>query len=787
MMDLATGFYSSHLLTQSKHQQTMSRGATTLTTNSTATSTEISVEEIGNHFLALFYRSVDDRLPCVMRKHGLDSLRRIFQKLDFRMKQCDAAEEMERTEIEEMRNRSGDDLGGKKRKCMDSYPSMRKKCGEPSSSHGKKKRKADVSYTTMGGNDTLQFDSIHSLDSNNNIMITEKDTTRDPARKELVTDTTQQQQSERKLSEKNRRIIDPSTNDSRYGSSNDSFQFNLTVSKNTITEMIAPQQQNNENASNTEKQGKSMDGTLKESANHCIRGQEKSSNDAVQSSIVTSKDSASHDNVNRNDNLSNCTTEQQLPGAINPPPQHDACTEAMRVSVSKENTNASPDNQLRVTGASIEKEIMLDHSRHTVSSRKRYNTSSKQNQNNQLPSITTIASMSPRIRNETVQQNQQIATDSIESTAEQDALSEKKSSGATRENQPHQKHSDTSSEPSTMIWEPSNLEYDVTDSPPSSRWETVNSDNNRQPQSEATEETELSKLDDKRNGTSGKRADHRIPPSHENMAQAEVSPTQSKSVEDGVADDFSNIPLTTLDGFSGRQNLQLDSNHRVSTSPPETARPEVESNSTDMGGSQTSATSVAAQAESKSNMQAPKAPNLSEVIDLTDDLDDDSPPYNSLKLLDPSPAANPIKQDYDDEDKSNQTAQSDSPPASPVPFPTLCNPPPIPLPDPKPFSDVRPIVFSADDPISSRSLYKRPKTTVMFNAGFQLDGSGSCLDDAHCVAVNERLKTWDPYWKSVQVQFIVDVIHLVAKIVGDNTCFYPRCSGIGKAGRECHQ
>ena len=747
-MDLATGLYSSHLLTQPKHQQTVSCGVTTSTTNPTA-STEVSVEDIGNHFLALFYRSVDDRLPYVTRKHGLDSLRRIFQKLDLRLKQCDEAEEMERTEIEEMRNRPRDDLGGKKRKIMESLPSEGTKYGEPASSQRENKRKVDDRCTTMGGNGTMQFDSIRSSDCNSNVMITEKDTTRDPARKDSVTVTTQQQHSGKELSasqgEKKRRIMEPSTNESRFGSSNNSLQFNLITSK----------QQENGNTFNIEKQGKSTDGTLEDNGNHCAWGIGKSSNDAIQSSKGTSKESVSNDVLNRSDNSSYSTTEQQHPGEIKPTSQHDTCTEALRESGSKDNTNSSPDNQLEVTGVAIEKEVIGDNSRHIVSSQKQCNVSSKQNQNNLLPSITTIASLSPRIQNETVQQNHQIAIDSLESTAVHDAVSEKKSSGITRGRKTHQKPSDTLSEPRTMFRKTSNSEHDVTNAPPSDIWDTVNSDNNRQPQYEATKEIELSNTDDRRNGRLAKEADRHVPPNHEDLAQAAVSPTQNNSAEDSVADDFSNVPLSTLD--NGQQNCgtQLDNNHQNSTSPPKTARPEVESNSAGICSSQTSTTSVAARAESKSNVQARKATNLSDVIDLTDDLDDDSPPNNSLKLLDPSSAASPIKHDCDNEDKSNQTAQSDSPPASPIPFPTLYNPPPLPLPDPKPFSDVRPIVFSADDPISSRSLHKRPKTTVMFNAGFQLDGSGSCLDDARCIAVNERLKTWDPYWKSVQVQFIV--------------------------------
>jgi len=58
-IDLAEGCYSSLLLQQ-----------------------EISPESIGRHLLALFYRSIDNRLPPAMSKHGLDALRRACASLD---------------------------------------------------------------------------------------------------------------------------------------------------------------------------------------------------------------------------------------------------------------------------------------------------------------------------------------------------------------------------------------------------------------------------------------------------------------------------------------------------------------------------------------------------------------------------------------------------------------------------------------------------------------------------------------------------------------------------------
>lgn len=58
----------------------------------------------------------------------------------------------------------------------------------------------------------------------------------------------------------------------------------------------------------------------------------------------------------------------------------------------------------------------------------------------------------------------------------------------------------------------------------------------------------------------------------------------------------------------------------------------------------------------------------------------------------------------------------------------------------------------------------------MFNAGFQLDGSASCLDDAHCIGVSERLKTWDPNWKIIEVE---SVMRLLNYLFVPNSCTRP--------------
>ena len=72
--DLAAGRYSSLFLQENK----------------------ISPESIGRHFLALFYRCIDNRLPPAMSKHGLDTLRRACASLDRWRKKLEGEKSIER-------------------------------------------------------------------------------------------------------------------------------------------------------------------------------------------------------------------------------------------------------------------------------------------------------------------------------------------------------------------------------------------------------------------------------------------------------------------------------------------------------------------------------------------------------------------------------------------------------------------------------------------------------------------------------------------------------------------
>lgn len=844
-IDLATGLYSSYLITQPTQQQTMAQDTATTTTPTTTTNSEISVEEIGNHFLALFYRSIDERLPYSNRKHGLDSLRRIFQKLDLRLK-----------EVNEKEGSSGDALRpeAKKRKSVDI-----------SSSKGGER--------DLSSNDVLQFNSTKNLDGTNvmpekgpptaepprrgfvtsqqqqqqnrklsssshgekkrtndtdgnNSMITEKSTP-EPARRGLVT--AQQQPGNEvtsSLGEKKRKTVDSSSRGSTNESTNEPMQLDSTTEKDVPVSpkrwggFVATLEQQIGKAvssSHGEKNRKSTNISLGDIANHFSRGPGQSTDDTrpfnyltqstfsnqrlepdlpeqatrglglaqqhqqgsgVSSSLEGEKrvstDIASKDNtysrqrgsgnctmhINTNNNIRTdnaatapvlqglVTTEQhraskpftkQVDGDVNVGKRgeilHGTSGEALQASGSMQNVNSLPETLHEVVG--MPTEINGDNAQHDLSVQMSNNNSPKQIQNDQLPA-TSREAQSNRNRSEPSSMSKQ----------------------------------------HTLSREPPNSVH-VTCAPPSIRREPVLWGKNRR---NDPSQLAVSNGKDTSNGVLAKEASRTLLPSHAepqksnlsdgNKTQASVSLTHNDPVDnDGMAD-FGNSSHSTPDciNVSQKCGMPFDTNHRVATSLPKTAHSEVESNVGAIGEHQTAL--VAAHAVPREAPQhAGDFPCTSEVIDLTDDLDD-SPPSKSLKLPEPSSAARPIKHNYDDEDTSYQNAPLDSPSPSPVPFPELRSSPPLPLPHPIPFNDVQTISFIADDnpTTNSRALSKRPKSTVMFNAGFQLDGSASCLDDAHCIGVSERLKTWDPNWKIIEVE---SVMRLLNYLFVPNSCTRP--------------
>jgi len=153
-----------------------------------------------------------------------------------------------------------------------------------------------------------------------------------------------------------------------------------------------------------------------------------------------------------------------------------------------------------------------------------------------------------------------------------------------------------------------------------------------------------------------------------------------------------------------------------------------------------------------------------DVIDLTEESPtDENPPLlktPSIAVEAPSSSHQAMKQGGEgNKDRNRAVPQGPppppSPPASPLPFATFHNPPPAPKPKPKPFSARSSLIFLPDgkppNPIASGSLNGRTSCVLSFDAGYHLDGSGSCLDDELCSDVSERLRTWDPYWKIVEV------------------------------------
>jgi len=84
---------------------------------------------------------------------------------------------------------------------------------------------------------------------------------------------------------------------------------------------------------------------------------------------------------------------------------------------------------------------------------------------------------------------------------------------------------------------------------------------------------------------------------------------------------------------------------------------------------------------------------------------------------------------------------------SPALFPPTSLPPPIPV------RSMRTIPFLPDDNspvLASASLRPRQSCVLMYDAGFNLNGSGASLDDKSFVRVRDRLEQWDPYWKVVK-------------------------------------
>ena len=81
---------------------------------------------------------------------------------------------------------------------------------------------------------------------------------------------------------------------------------------------------------------------------------------------------------------------------------------------------------------------------------------------------------------------------------------------------------------------------------------------------------------------------------------------------------------------------------------------------------------------------------------------------------------------------------------SPALFPPTFIPPPIPV------RIMRTIPFLPDDNspvLASASLKPRQSCVLMYDAGFNLNGSGASLDDKSFIRVRDRLEQWDPYWK----------------------------------------
>jgi len=97
-----------------------------------------------------------------------------------------------------------------------------------------------------------------------------------------------------------------------------------------------------------------------------------------------------------------------------------------------------------------------------------------------------------------------------------------------------------------------------------------------------------------------------------------------------------------------------------------------------------------------------------------------------------------------------------SPPPSRPPKARILRVLPPPRPRPSTFCIMRNLHFPADKRdqnsrlTSSSGLKERSYCLVNYDAGFHLDGSGSCMDDKSRMDIRARLETWDPYWNVVE-------------------------------------
>ncbi|KAL7473235.1 hypothetical protein ACHAXS_013667 [Conticribra weissflogii] len=159
-----------------------------------------------------------------------------------------------------------------------------------------------------------------------------------------------------------------------------------------------------------------------------------------------------------------------------------------------------------------------------------------------------------------------------------------------------------------------------------------------------------------------------------------------------------------------------------------------------------------------------------EILDLTDDYPLSEPPPNTREQqkdvcmkLDESANLTDIEEVTSNQSPSlaNQGKLSfhnrpPSPPPSPPPKTRILRNLPPHRPRPSTFCSMRNLHFPADKRntnsrlTSSSGLKERSYCLVNYDAGFHLDGSGSCMDDESRIDVRRRLETWDPYWEIIE-------------------------------------
>ncbi|KAL7542827.1 hypothetical protein ACHAXR_012179 [Thalassiosira sp. AJA248-18] len=725
-MDLAGGHYSSHLLTKQPPP------------------TDISAAQIGLHLLALFYRSVDDRLPHAVRKHGIDSLRRACQKLEFWVSKWEAGEKSSNgSKAKEAPTEGGANSGKKKRKRMDSTH------GDGGINQSKPRRES-ASHESIDSDDgsdkRMRKDPPELM---NNLATRASGNAQRPVylpaqqhgdEKDGSNDGIEENKSEKggqkEIHRPNQTVVQASVTEQRTASTNNlPPQHQKELTRNSLEKEKASERSPHVSASQQRKNSNHAVHTQKESA---AVTQKKPQDGREKSSGIGEGKDLSQPKQN-NDGVSKSSGVQQSLGKrfVHPQPKQglkDNSSSGQSISQRLDSSDgATP--QRGPTISTHPKPQKKDHP--------------KQNQTDLGGPRLTEAGTMPLPQN---------GRDEGLSGKEKPSKPPSSASASQRRN-----NNDPRRNPA-MITQSRTQQKD----PPQPSQSNGGAprvteragpislpSQSQQGRSEHSSEKEKNSEAPSRNSAS-----HSNDKVFHKQGPAVTAQNKSMGNNDRGGDMISSSNTNSRSANISNNASQANATSRKET-PATSNKKRDDCNAHQNAKKVAIATTPRPPAESQNKLNgASNAENANtgkaldeDVIDLTSD----SPTpecFPSVPNDAPSSSTQPIKQNDEEKVDNNRMVpqQPPSPPASPLPFPTIHNPAPSPRPNPKPFSDMSCLLFHADnvEPTASGSLNCRPSCALTFDAGFHLDGSGSCLDDELCIDVCERLKTWDPYWKIVE-------------------------------------